>query len=109
MVIVVTSFLHGRTSEKISQLLTDLQPLECHVFCSQSEEMHSELIPMPGEIEGGGVEGVATTGYSHYGEFQALLRKWTNREVSVSGPLGIQVLGRNVHAENGVYKRLSIL
>ena len=82
-------------------MLSDLQPLECHVFCSQSEEMHSELIPMLGEIEVGGVEGVATTGYSHYGEFQALLRKWTSREVGVSR-LGLQVLGRNACAEHGV-------
>ena len=93
VVIVVTSFLHGRTSERISQLLSELQPLECHVFCSQSEEMHSELIPMSGEIEVGGVEGVVTTEYSHYGEFQALLRKWTNREVRVTC-LRLQVLGR---------------
>ena len=79
--IVVTSFLHGRTSKRISLLLSDLQPLECHVFCSQSEEMHSELIPMPSEEEGAGPG--APAGYSHYGEFQALLKKWTNREVSV--------------------------
>ena len=80
--IVVTSFLHGCTLEKMSQLLSDLQPLECHMFCSQSEEMHSELIPMPsGEEEGAELGGVA--GYSHYGEFQALLKKWTNREVSL--------------------------
>ena len=46
--------------------------------------MHSELIPMPSEEEGHGAElgGAATAGYSHYGEFQALLKKWTNREVS---------------------------
>ena len=52
------------------------------MFCSQSEEMHSELIPMPsGEEEWAGLGGMA--GYSHYGEFQALLKKWTNREVSL--------------------------
>ena len=52
------------------------------MFCSQSEEMHSELIPMPseGEEEGAGLGDAA--GYSHYGEFQALLKKWTNREVN---------------------------
>ena len=79
--IVVSSFLHGRTSEKIARLLSDLQPLECHVFTSQSEEMHSELVPMPREeeVEGGAGDG----GYSHFGEFQALLKKWTNREVKI--------------------------
>ena len=82
--IVVTSFLHGRTSERIARLLSDLQPLECHVFCSQSEEMHSELIPMPNEEEGEG-QGVGLGAYSHYGEFQALLKKWTNREVRFNG------------------------
>lgn len=43
--------------------------------------MHSDLIPMPSE-EGEGQVGGGT--YSHYGEFQALLKKWTNREVSWS-------------------------
>lgn len=88
--IVVTSFLHGRTSERISGLLSDLQPLECHVFCSQSEEMHSELIPMPsGEEEGAELGGAA--GYSHYGEFQALLKKWMNREVIKSDDVLIPI------------------
>ena len=57
------------------------------MFCSQSEEMHSELIPMPSEEEeeelGVGLGSAAVAGYSHYGEFQALLKKWTNREVSI--------------------------
>ena len=104
VVIVVTSFLHGRTSERISQLLSDLQPLECHVFCSQSEEMHSELIPMPSEEEeeelGAGLGSATASGYSHYGEFQALLKKWTNREVSI---------GNNMWLFLSNFDRLSIL
>lgn len=78
VVLVVTAFLHGRCGQKISQLLSDLQPLECHVFCSQPEAMHSQWVPMPGG-EGGEEEDT----YSHYGEFQALMRKWINREVSL--------------------------
>lgn len=84
LVIAVTSFLHGRCSERISQLLLDLQPLECHVFCSRSEPMHTEWVPMPGEGAGGSEEeeeeGSLGT-FSHYGEFQGLMRKWINREV----------------------------
>ena len=78
MVIVVCSFLHGSISERISSLLSDLQPLECHVMCSQSEEMHAQLIPMS---EGEGLD-YGLEGYSHFGEFQGLMRKWINREVS---------------------------
>lgn len=79
MVIVVTSFLHGKIAERISRLLSDLQPLECHVFCSVSEGMHAEAIPVGGkEAE---EPGDPLNGYSHYGEFQALMRKWINREV----------------------------
>ena len=80
VVLVVTSFLTGRCSVRISRLLSDLQPLECHVFCSQPEIMHSQWVPMPGgeEEEKEGSFGT----YSHYGEFQALMRKWINREVS---------------------------
>ncbi len=82
VIIVLTSFLHGSISERISKLLSDLQPLECHVFCSQSEIMHAQLIPVS---EGAGLEGGDTDygleGYSHFGEFQALMRKWINREV----------------------------
>ena len=69
----MTSPLLGRCAEAIAGLLSDLQPLECHVFCALSEAMHNEYVPM-GE---GGEER-----YSHYGEFQALIRKWINREVS---------------------------
>ena len=47
------------------------------MFCSQSEEMHAQLLPMA-EEEG---VGYSLEGYSHYGEFQALMRKWINREV----------------------------
>ena len=80
MVIVVSSFLHGTISKRISSLLSDLQPLECHVFCSQTEEMHAQLIPV---TEGNQEElDHALEGYSHFGEFQALMRKWINREVS---------------------------
>lgn len=90
VVIVVTSFLHGACSKGISHVISDLQPLECHVFSSKSEQLHSELVPMPG----GGVKGAVGRGwdsdsgadeYSHYGEFQALLRKWMSREVSCLG------------------------
>lgn len=86
VVIIVSSFLHGNTSQRISALLSDLQPLECQVFSSQSEDMHAELLPMAAGISAGrqqqqqhGLEG-----YSHYGEFQALMRKWISREVSVA-------------------------
>lgn len=82
MVIVVTSFLHGKIAERISRLLSDLQPLECHVFCSVSETMHAEALPVVGGEEAGG-PGDQYNGYSHYGEFQALMRKWINREVCV--------------------------
>ena len=71
VVIIVTTPLIGRCAERIASLLSDLQPLECHVFCSESEAIHNEHIPMAGEEE-----------YSHYGEFQALMKKWINREVS---------------------------
>ena len=81
VVLVVTSFLTGRCSVRISRLLSDLQPLECHVFCSQPEIMHSQWVPMPGGQEEEEEEGSFGT-YSHYGEFQALMRKWINREVS---------------------------
>ena len=57
------------------------------MFCSLSEEMHSELIPMPGDGMMGEEGGTVTAGYSHYGEFQALLKKWTTREVSRQGTL----------------------
>ena len=80
VVLVVTSFLTGRCSVRISRLLSDLQPLECHVFCSQPEIMHSQWVPMPGGEEEEEEEGSFGT-YSHYGEFQALMRKWINREV----------------------------
>ena len=63
-------------AEAIAALLSDLQPLECHVFCSLSEAMHEEYVPL-GEAGEGGEER-----YSHYGEFQALIRKWINREVN---------------------------
>ena len=66
---VVTSPLLGACAERVAALLTELQPLECHLFCSVSEELHAELVP----VEEGG--------YSHYGEFQALMRKWISREV----------------------------
>lgn len=39
VVVVVSSFLHGLTSQQVSGLLSDLQPLECHVYCSQSEDI----------------------------------------------------------------------
>ena len=78
VVVVVTTFLHGRCSERLSSLLSELQPLQCHAFCSQPEGMHAELVPMPGE--GAGQD--KGEGYSYYGEFQALMRKWINREVS---------------------------
>ncbi len=89
MVIVVTSFLHGRCSERIAALLSSLQPLECHVFTSLPEAVHAEWIPMPGGERGRGggwgSEGEEEEGegerYSHYGEFQALMRKWISREV----------------------------
>ena len=77
--IVVSDFLHGVTSKRISELLSGLQPLECHIFCSQSEEMHAQLIPM---TEGEGLD-YSLEGYSHFGEFQALMRKWINREVNI--------------------------
>ena len=47
------------------------------MFCSQPEEMHAQLLPME---EGEGLD-YGLEGYSHYGEFQALMRKWINREV----------------------------
>ena len=77
VVVIVTEFLHGVVSNRISRLLSDLQPLECQVFCSQSEEMHAQLVPMG---EGEGLD-YTLGGYSHFGEFQALMRKWINREV----------------------------
>ena len=64
-------------------LLSDLQPLECHIFCSQPEEMHAQLLPISREMELGNDTGCGFDGYSHFGEFQALMRKWINREVSV--------------------------
>ena len=78
---VVTSFLHGACSERVASLLSALQPLQCHVFCSRSEQMHREWLPMPeeGEEEEGGVA------FSHFGEFQALMRKWISRQVSQTG------------------------
>ena len=79
VVIVVTSLLRGSCSEKVAGLLSSLQPLECHLFCSRSEAMHEEAVPLGG-MEG---EGEGEGGYSHYGEFQALMRKWINREVCV--------------------------
>lgn len=58
--------------------------------------MHSELIPMPNEEEGEGLGaelvGPAAAGYSHYGEFQALLKKWTNREVEGSPNINMYLL-----------------
>eukprot|EP00731_Ephydatia_muelleri_P024838 Em0016g1109a len=81
VVIVVTSFLHGKIAERISRLLSDLQPLECHVFCSVSEGMHGEAFPVADSREPG--EAPLSAGYSHYGEFQALMRKWINRESGV--------------------------
>ena len=82
MIVVVSTFLHGLVNKKISGLLSDLQPLECHVFSSQTEEMHAQLIPVS-EGEGLGKTGLdyGLEGYSHFGEFQALMRKWINREV----------------------------
>lgn len=79
VVIVISSFLHGSISKRISSLLSELQPLECHVFCSQTEEMHAQLIPMTEGAQEG--HNYAPEGYSHFGEFQALMRKWINREV----------------------------
>ena len=81
MVIVTTSPLIGHCAERIATLLSDIQPLECHVFCSVSESIHEEYIPMGGVSgdKGGDEEQV----YSHYGEFQALMRKWIKREVSM--------------------------
>jgi hypothetical protein len=73
----VSTFLHGAVSERVSAVLSDLQPLECHLFCSQSEEMHAQLIPVSG---GDGLD-YSLDGYSHFGEFQALMRKWIDREV----------------------------
>ena len=97
VVIVVTEFLHGACSEAIAQLLSSLRPLECHVFCGVAESLHAEWIPMPaaptsslvGGGRGGGGEGGRELGereeeegqYSHYGEFQALMKKWMDREV----------------------------
>lgn len=85
MVVVVTSFLHGTCSKRIAHFMSDLQPLECHVFSSKSEQLHSEWIPMPGGdvrgVDGGGWESGDSNQYSHYGEFQALIRKWISREV----------------------------
>ncbi|XP_064398020.1 sec1 family domain-containing protein 2-like isoform X2 [Halichondria panicea] len=75
VVFVVTSFLTGECSTRINQLLADLQPLHCHVFTTHSQHLHDQWTPMPG----GGVDGT----YSHFGEFQALLRKWINREAGV--------------------------
>ncbi len=46
--------------------------------------MHAELLPVgSGGREGGGgdVEQHGLQGYSHFGEFQALMRKWINRDV----------------------------
>lgn len=80
VVIVVTSFLYGKIAERISRLLSDLQPLECHVFCSVSEGMHEEAFPVADTRDPAG-EGPLNAEYSHYGEFQALMRKWINREV----------------------------
>lgn len=85
LVLVVTSFLTGQCSARISRLLSDLQPLECHVFCSQPEIMHSQWVPMPGGEEEQEEEGSVGT-FSHYGEFQALMRKWINREVGAYLP-----------------------
>lgn len=79
VVMVVTSFLHGKIAERIAHLLSDLQPLECHVFCSVSEGMHAEAFPVVGK----GAEEDPLNGYSHYGEFQALMRKWISRESGV--------------------------
>ena len=75
VVIVVSSPLLGACAERVASLLTELQPLESHLFCSVSEALHAELVPV--DEEGGGEGG----SYSHYGEFQALMRKWINREV----------------------------
>lgn len=82
VIIVVTAFLHGVVSERISVLLSDLQPLECRIFSSQTEEMHAQLLPVS-EGEGLGERDLdySLEGYSHFGEFQALMRKWINREV----------------------------
>ena len=71
---MVSTPLLGPCAERISHLLTDLQPLVVHLFCSVSEELHTELVPVAEEGEDG-------RGYSHYGEFQALMRKWIDREV----------------------------
>ena len=101
VVIVVTRFLHGTCSEAISRLLLSLQPLECHVFCGLSEPLHAEWIPIQPlsgvtatgqgeeekkkkreeEEEEEGEEGEGL--FSHFGEFQALMKKWINREVCV--------------------------
>ena len=82
MVVVVTSFLHGACSKAISQVLLSLQPLECHVFCGLSESLHAEWIPLHGdeEEEDGGEKGEEGM-FSHFGEFQALMKKWIRREV----------------------------
>ena len=72
MIIVCTSPLIGQCAERIAAVLSDIQPLECHVFCSVSESMHEEFVPIR---EQGGC------GYSHYGEFQAMIKKWIRREV----------------------------
>lgn len=82
VVIVSTKPLIGRCAERIAALLSDIHPLECHVFCSLSESMHEMYTPLK--------EGVANddegdeNGYSHYGEFQAMMKKWIKREVHVT-------------------------
>ena len=78
--IVSTKPLIGRCAERIATVLSDIQPLECHVFCTVSESMHEEYTPLKSGGEGGN-EGDLGLGYSHYGEFQAMIRKWIKREV----------------------------
>ena len=48
--------------------------------------MHAQLLPVSDDVSVGGGEDRQDHGlgdYSHFGEFQALMRKWINREVSV--------------------------
>ena len=73
VVMVVTTPLLGTCAERISSLLTDLQPLFVHLFCAVSEALHAELVPIDEDCPEGG--------YSHYGEFQGLMRKWIRLKV----------------------------
>ena len=70
MVMVVCGVLSTGHRSKMSTVLSSLQPIECHLFCSIPDVTQTRLTPP-----------VNNESHLSYSELNSLFKRWINREV----------------------------